>query len=91
MLITRNGQFLCPSPSHGSGLVKGKEIRSIGPLGSELWPFKEGNHQIGPKIGTFLTLFVNPTSHGYNPGPEFKSPAPSTRWALTLEKESRSI
>ena len=42
--------------------------RSIGPLGSELWPFKEGNHYISPKIGAFVTLFVNPFANG--PGPE---------------------
>ena len=75
MLITlaRNGllrQFLWPSPSPGTGLARGKEFRSIGPLGSELWPFKEGNHKIGPKIGAFVTLFVNPFSNGHNSGPE---------------------
>ena len=54
------GHFLWPSPSPGSGLSIGKEFRSIGPLGSELWPFKEGKRQIGPKIEVFVTLFVNP-------------------------------
>ena len=44
------GQFLWPSPSPGSGLAKGKEFRSIAHLGSKLWPSKENNHQISPKI-----------------------------------------
>ena len=57
------GHFLWPSPSPGSGLSIGKEFRSIGPLGSEIWPFKEGNHQIGPKIEAFVTLFLNPFSN----------------------------
>ena len=48
------GPFLCPSPSPGSG------------LGSELWPFIEVNHQIGPKIGTFVILFGNPFSNGHS-------------------------
>ena len=61
----------CLSPSPGSGLAIGKEFRSIGPLGSELWPFKEGNSQICHKIGAFLTLFVNQSSNGQNSGPEF--------------------
>ena len=64
------GHFLWPSPSPGSGLAIGKEFRSIGPLGSELWPFKKGNRQIAPKIEAFLTLFVNPFINGHNSGPE---------------------
>ena len=64
------GQFLWPSPSPGSGLAIGKEFRSIAPLGSKLWLFKEGNHQIGPKIEAFVTLFVNPFSNGHNSGRE---------------------
>ena len=75
MLITlaRNGllgQFLCPSPSLGNVLTIGKELRSFGPLGSELWLLKEGNRQICLKIGAFFTLFVNPFSNGHNSGPE---------------------
>ena len=34
--------FQCLSPSPGSGLAIGKEFRSIGLQGAELWPFKEG-------------------------------------------------
>ena len=64
------GQFLWLSPSPGSGLAIGKEFRSIGPLGSQLWPFKDGNRQIGPEVGAFVTLFVNPFSNGHNSIPE---------------------
>ena len=64
------GHFLWPSPSPGSGLSIGKEFRSIGPLGTELWPFKEGQRQICLKIGAFVPLFVNPFSNGHNSGPE---------------------
>ena len=39
-------QFQCPTPRPGSALSIGKEFRSIGPVGSKLWPLKEGNHQI---------------------------------------------
>ena len=64
------GHFLWPSPSPGSGLAIGKEFRSIGPLGSELWPFKEGQLQICLKSEVLVTLFVSPFSNGYNSGPE---------------------
>ena len=72
--LARNGllgPFLWPLPSSGSGLAIGKEITSNEPLGSELWPFKEGNHQICLKIVAFVTLFVNPFSNSHNSGPEF--------------------
>ena len=62
------GQFVCPSPRPERALAKEKQFRSFGPLGSKLWPFKEGTRQIGPKIGAFLTLFVNPFSKGHNSG-----------------------
>ena len=64
------GHFLWPSPSPGSGLAIEKEFRSIGPLGSALWPFKEGNRQIGRKIEAFVTLFFNPFSNSHNSGPK---------------------
>ena len=44
--------FQCLSPRPGSVLSIEKELRSIAPLSSKLWPFKEGNHQFGPKIGS---------------------------------------
>ena len=48
--------------SHHQGLEVNLalEFRSIGPLGSKLGLFKEGNHNIGPNIEAFLKLFVNP-------------------------------
>ena len=60
------GQSLRP----GSALAIGKDSRSIGPLGSELWPFKEDTCQICLKIEAFMTLFVNPFSNSHNSGPE---------------------
>ena len=47
--------------SHNAGLRQetSHECRSIEPLGSELWLFKEGTYQICLKIEAFLTLFVN--------------------------------
>ena len=54
----------------------------IAPLGSELWPFKEGNRQICLKIEAFLTFFVNPFSNGHNSGSECdfsKIEKPSTK------------
>ena len=47
-----------------------EKIRSIAPLGSELWLFKEGYCPICLKIEAFLTLFVNPFSKGHNSGLE---------------------
>ena len=63
--LARNGllgQFQCLSIRPGSAHAKGKKCMSIGPLGSELWLFKEGNRQIGPKIG------ANPFSSSHNSG-----------------------
>ena len=58
------------APSPWSGLSIGKEFRTIGPLGSKLWLFKEGQRQICLKSEVFVTLFVNPFSNGHNSGPE---------------------
>ena len=38
-------KFKTPVPSAWCALALEKEYRSIGPLGPELWPCKDGNHQ----------------------------------------------
>ena len=42
-------QLLSPWP--WTALAIGRELRSIDPLGSELWPLIEGTHQICLKLG----------------------------------------
>ena len=89
------GHCKCPKSAPGNTLAGEKGSGSFEPLGAELWPFKEGNRQFGPKIGAKVADFVTTFLTAISQAPsglfqKFQHPWSIVCNCLTDKKGSRS-